>query len=184
MESDVRENIKNSALQLFNEPGYDATGIRELSAQAGCSLPMMYYYFESKEKLLHEIAVKDFVSLVDDIFAQAVKKNNLMDFALCFIGSMDSLKRREKLTMRLGLLLHMGVPSGMEDTRKVLVQHRYQKEQELKELLFDIWGTSRFLEEKTRMLYRLIYSALISMFLTNRPVSLKRVADDIEYLIR
>ena len=84
MESDVRENIKNSALQLFNEPGYDATGIRELSAQAGCSLPMMYYYFESKEKLLHEIAVKDFVSLVDDIFAQAVKKNNLMDFALCF----------------------------------------------------------------------------------------------------
>ena len=53
--ANIKENIKASALELFNSPGYEATSIRDLSAKAKCSLPMMYYYYESKEKLLHEI---------------------------------------------------------------------------------------------------------------------------------
>ena len=55
MGNEIKNNIKLAAINLFVNNGYDATSIRDLAKAANCSLPMLYYYYESKSNLLFEI---------------------------------------------------------------------------------------------------------------------------------
>lgn len=48
----TREQILNTALALFATKGYQATTLRDIAAEAGCSLGLTYRYFARKEDLV------------------------------------------------------------------------------------------------------------------------------------
>jgi AcrR family transcriptional regulator len=48
----TREKILNTALALFAEKGYNNATMRDIAAQAECSLGLAYRYFDSKEALV------------------------------------------------------------------------------------------------------------------------------------
>ncbi len=50
-----RENILETALELFTRKGYASTSISQIATEAGVSKGLIYNYFESKESLLHAI---------------------------------------------------------------------------------------------------------------------------------
>jgi AcrR family transcriptional regulator len=54
----AREQIFESALALFREKGYDSTTMREVAAGAGVAVGATYYYFKSKEEIVHEYYVR------------------------------------------------------------------------------------------------------------------------------
>jgi AcrR family transcriptional regulator len=47
----LRGRILEIAIQLFATKGFAATSMREVVAEAGCTKPALYYYFESKAGL-------------------------------------------------------------------------------------------------------------------------------------
>ncbi len=51
--AETRERIFASALELFRERGFDETTMRDIAAAAGMSLGAAYYYFDSKEAIVH-----------------------------------------------------------------------------------------------------------------------------------
>ncbi|MDR1653742.1 MAG: TetR/AcrR family transcriptional regulator, partial [Prevotellaceae bacterium] len=53
--NEKRQLIKQTALSLFADKGYDATSISEIAKKAGISKGLMYNYFTSKEELLQII---------------------------------------------------------------------------------------------------------------------------------
>jgi len=53
------------ATEVFYEKGYDGASMRDLARQSGMSLSGLYYYFESKEKLLYLIQKETFTTLVE-----------------------------------------------------------------------------------------------------------------------
>lgn len=52
------------ATDVFYEKGYEGASMRDLSRASGMSLAGMYYYFESKEKLLYLIQKHTFSTIV------------------------------------------------------------------------------------------------------------------------
>lgn len=56
--SDVRGRLRQAAIDLFSERGFDATSVREIVLRAGVSKPTLYYYYDSKEALGREILVE------------------------------------------------------------------------------------------------------------------------------
>lgn len=54
-ESEKLQHILLHAAQIFAEQGYEGASIREISRATGVSLSGLYYYFESKQKLLYLI---------------------------------------------------------------------------------------------------------------------------------
>jgi AcrR family transcriptional regulator len=48
----LREHIINTAIELFREYGYHATGVDRIVNEAGVSKKTLYTYFRSKEELL------------------------------------------------------------------------------------------------------------------------------------
>ena len=50
-----RNQLIDTALQVFAKKGFDKTSVRELAAAAGVAQGLMYHYFKSKDKLLEAV---------------------------------------------------------------------------------------------------------------------------------
>ena len=55
------------ATDVFCEKGYEGASMRDLSRASGMSLAGMYYYFESKERLLYLIQKHTFSTIVENL---------------------------------------------------------------------------------------------------------------------
>jgi len=51
----TRRRILDTALSLFASRGYEETTMRDIAAEAGCSLGLAYRYFASKEEMVLEL---------------------------------------------------------------------------------------------------------------------------------
>jgi AcrR family transcriptional regulator len=63
-ERKLRLILRHAAL-VFSEKGYEGASIRDISRSSGISLSGLYYYFESKQKLLYLIQSYTFKSIVE-----------------------------------------------------------------------------------------------------------------------
>lgn len=54
--ADRRRDILRAAAALFEEKGYEATRVTDIAARAGVAKGLVFWYFGSKEGLLHELA--------------------------------------------------------------------------------------------------------------------------------
>ncbi len=58
------------ATEIFADKGYEGASMRDLSRLSGTSLAGLYYYFDSKEKLLYFIQHHTFTTLIDRVREQ------------------------------------------------------------------------------------------------------------------
>ena len=56
--------ILTHATEVFCKKGYEGASMRDLSRESGMSLAGLYYYFESKERLLYLIQKHTFTTIV------------------------------------------------------------------------------------------------------------------------
>ena len=56
--------ILSHATEVFCKKGYEGASMRDLSRESGMSLAGLYYYFESKERLLYLIQKHTFTTIV------------------------------------------------------------------------------------------------------------------------
>ena len=58
------QKIVRAAARVFYEKGYEGASIRDISRASGVSLAGLYYYFESKQKLLYLIQIYTFKTVL------------------------------------------------------------------------------------------------------------------------
>jgi TetR/AcrR family transcriptional regulator, cholesterol catabolism regulator len=58
------QRILHQAAQVFSEKGYEGASIRDISRSSGISLAGLYYYIESKQKLLYLIQLYTFQTVL------------------------------------------------------------------------------------------------------------------------
>jgi AcrR family transcriptional regulator len=67
---DTRSRLRELALRLFAEQGYEKTSLREIAEQLGVTKAALYYYFKSKEDIVRSL-VEDYVADLDALIAWA-----------------------------------------------------------------------------------------------------------------
>jgi AcrR family transcriptional regulator len=65
---DTRSRLRELALQLFAEQGYEKTSLREIAERLGVTKAALYYYFKSKEDIVRSL-VEDYVAEIDELIA-------------------------------------------------------------------------------------------------------------------
>src|SRR4030081_2259617 len=63
------EHILDHATEVFCRKGYEGASMRDLSRATGMSLAGLYYYFESKERLLFLIQKHTFTTILEKLKA-------------------------------------------------------------------------------------------------------------------
>jgi AcrR family transcriptional regulator len=79
--------ILEHATNVFYEKGYDAASMRDLSRVSGMSLAGLYYYFESKERLLYLIQKHTFETVLRLLKDQLELLNDPEERIRVFIGN-------------------------------------------------------------------------------------------------
>ncbi len=67
---DTRSRLRELALQLFAEQGYEKTSLREIAERLGVTKAALYYYFKSKEDIVRSL-VEDYMAEIDGLIAWA-----------------------------------------------------------------------------------------------------------------
>jgi AcrR family transcriptional regulator len=63
---DTRARLRQLALVLFAEQGYEKTSLREIAERLGVTKAALYYYFRSKEDIVRSL-VEDYVADLDKL---------------------------------------------------------------------------------------------------------------------
>jgi AcrR family transcriptional regulator len=67
---DTRSRLRELALELFAEQGYEKTSLREIAERLGVTKAALYYYFKSKEDIVRSL-VEDYYTQLDELIAWA-----------------------------------------------------------------------------------------------------------------
>jgi AcrR family transcriptional regulator len=60
---DTRERIKQVALELFTDQGYEQTSLREIAERLGVTKAALYYHFKSKEEIVGAFVEERFATM-------------------------------------------------------------------------------------------------------------------------
>ncbi len=71
-----REQVLAVAVQVFNEHGYDATSVADLSAKLGLTKSALYHHFASKSEIL-ELALTDALDALEAVVDDATARHPL-----------------------------------------------------------------------------------------------------------
>jgi len=116
--TDLKERIKETAVDHFNKNGYYGTTIRNIANDVNCSLPMIYYYYKNKKELFDEIIKKDFFDILNKQASQ-VEPGNIVDLYTQFIYGLNDLSDYDKQVYRLGIKVYLSF-DGDEELKKVM----------------------------------------------------------------
>jgi AcrR family transcriptional regulator len=118
MESDLKAKIKEVAVDHFNQDGYHGATIRNIARDVGCSLPMVYYYYNSKKELFHEIIKKDYFEILNRQSKQ-VRQSDIIEFYTQYVYALNHLDSYEKKVYRLGIKVALSY-DGDEELAEVI----------------------------------------------------------------
>jgi len=71
-----REQVLAVAVKVFNEQGYDATSVADLSSTLGLTKSALYHHFESKSAIL-ELALNDALDALEAVVDDAMSRHPL-----------------------------------------------------------------------------------------------------------
>ncbi|MDR0368629.1 MAG: TetR/AcrR family transcriptional regulator [Bacteroidales bacterium] len=139
-----RQLIKDTALNLFAERGYEATSINEIACAADISKGLMYNYFASKEELLHTIwddLIEEFKRIIDPNNDGEVSDEEAEDF---IDKSFEMLKNRREY-----LKLYYQLSFQPEVTNFLYTKYNKSTGQEYQRLIFEYFiGKLPFLQNE------------------------------------
>lgn len=119
----IRQQIMDSAVELFAEQGYAATSTRQIADAVGVNPAMIHYYFGNKETLLHEAMeqileplaravaemkqkkmapLRDIISLVFDAFSKTPRLPILLTREVFLPGGVMQKHFMDHFAPRLG----------------------------------------------------------------------------------
>src|SRR5215467_4765877 len=82
-DSDTRGRILTAAAALFGERGYASTSLRAIAGAVGMTPPALYWYFPSKQAILHALlhrALFDFLDAVEGDVVGPAPEDRLRQF--------------------------------------------------------------------------------------------------------
>jgi len=131
VDKDLKERIKEAAVEHFNRNGYHGTTIRNIANDVNCSLPMIYYYYKSKKELFDEIIKKDFFNLIKRQVS-LLNMNNVIDFYTKFVYDLNALSSYDKQVYRLGIKVYLSFDGDeelmgiMDEWEKTILPRHYK----------------------------------------------------------
>ncbi len=115
---DLKIRIKQAAVDQFDRDGYHGTTIRNIAKAVDCSLPMVYYYYQSKQELFHEIIKQDYFDLLKRHAGQ-IKTDSILDFYTEYVYQLHFLSDFDKKVYRLGVKVYLSF-DGDNDLQEIM----------------------------------------------------------------
>ncbi len=128
------EDVREVALTLFAERGYNGTSMSDIAAGLGVRVPTLYSHIRSKQDLLAEIAIETTGAVLAD-FDRAV--SGIKDPRERLRRAVAAYALRHATHRRQALVVNRDIFSLEEPTRSGVLASRRQHEHSVRQLIVD-----------------------------------------------
>ena len=173
----MKEQIRTAALEVFDEKGYHKTGIRDIAARAGCSLPTLYYYYGNKAQMYTEIVCQSYEGLVTGIIDQTPEELSLRELWFFNVMQRRMLGDNERRVFRLALKAMLGLDNPGEAAERLLTFDRECRQKDRARVISET-GNPDF----ARLVLRVTDQMLQSAIWGNDGISAKAIRRELDIL--
>lgn len=172
-----RADIIRAGVQLFNEQGYDATSVSDLTGRLGLSKAALYHHVDSKEQIL-QIALEDALGGLDQALSDALRQPTASGRLTAIIrGAVLVLTERQP---QVTLLLRL---RGNSDIETAALTRRRRFDRTVTDLVRAAQTEGLVRKDldagiATRLIFGMINS-LVEWYRTDGAVEPGRLADDV-----
>jgi len=134
-----KESIKRVAIDQFGKKGFHGTSVREIAKEADCSIPMVYYYYNSKKELFDEIVYNEFIRLIERLNSEVERGSSLQEVYCNAIRQRKELGGYDRSVYRLAIKVWLGYEEGQEVRNKLIEweRERYERNRNILSRYFE-----------------------------------------------
>lgn len=178
----IKDTIKRKAIELFSNKGFHGTSIRDIAKAANCSIPMIYYYYDSKNKLLEEVVYNEFASLIDKLNSQIQKGMPLEDIYFMAIKQRKELNDYDKAVYKLAIKIWLRFEGSTEIRGKFIVwrKERYERN---KKILSKVCRDKAKLDTFTSIIIGIFENITERIILLNEDIPDEKIRKEIKFII-
>lgn len=180
---EIRLRILREAIDLFSKKSYHGTSMRQIATAASCSLPMLYYYYDNKERLYHAIAYESFTALIERLNETVERGRTLAGTYANAIIQRKMLSEEDHAIYRLALKTWLGF-DGDSETRSALMAWEKEREQRTHQLFQRAYGDMPDLALFARTLVRVVEHMIERIILPGEEIPDTEIEREIELIVR
>ncbi len=177
--SSLKDSIKEVSVRLFSEKGFHATTIREIAKESECSLPMLYYYYKSKEELFYEVAYREYVSLTGRLFETLDTNGMIQDVCFDAIRQRKELSVYDKAAFKLSMKTWLGLNGNLE-VSKALNDYVEEQMKKIKVFITGYYGNTEEGRTRCGIILRVIENMIEKIILFDEDIPEEVIKRELE----
>lgn len=170
----MKDKIAYHSRRLFDEHGYHGAALRDVCKLAGCKMPTIYYYYESKEKLFDEVVRVAFEEMVAGLWTQLPEDVSYKDYCIAMVIQKKNLSEEERIIYRLAMKTWLGF-DGCEESRCRLMDWAQNTYEQCWKKCADIVSSKHW----AKFISRSITSLIQLIILTGEDISDDEIREEI-----
>ena len=181
-ESGIKERILKESVKLFSEKGYHGASMRDIAAAAGCSLPMLYYYYKNKDELFYAVAYSEFVLLTERLNREIELGGGIQEIYIQALKQRKSLSSYDRAVYKLSLKVWMGF-DGDTKARRDLIEWENGRVERTRRILARHIADPRKLDVSASLLTRVLENMMEKILLMDADIPDDAIRSEIESLM-
>ena len=180
--ANIREAIKEKAVEIFSEKGFHGTSIRDIARAAECSLPMLYYYYNNKNDLFEEVAYHEFTKLIERLNSSITLGVPLGDIYSQAIKQRMALNAYDKGVYKLSLKVWLGF-DGSKEVREKLMKWENERLERTKKILSKVCSDPEILPVFSSIMVRIMENMIEKIILLDETISDDEIRKEFDFMM-
>lgn len=180
--TDLKQRIKEKAVELFSEKGFHGASIREIAKAANCSLPMLYYYYNNKNDLFEEVAYNEFTRLIERLNSSVSLGVPLADIYFQAVKQRKELNPYDKSVMKLSMKVWLGF-DGSKEVREKLVKWENDRPERTMKILAKVCPNQEILPVFSNIMVRIIENMIDRIILLDEDLPDEEIKKEIDFMM-
>jgi len=182
LEMSTKEAIKRVAIEQFGKKGFHGTSVRDIAKEADCSIPMVYYYYNSKKELFDEIVYKEFIRLIERLNSEVERGSSLQDVYFNAIRQRKDLDGYDRSVYRLAIKVWLGYEEGQEVRHKLIEWERARYDRN-RNILSRYYDDPEKLDAVTEILVGIVQNFVERILLLEEDLPDEKIRRALEHII-
>lgn len=107
-EINAKGRILENAVRIFSEKGFHGTSMRHIASASECSLPTLYYHYNSKVELFEEIVVNQFLRITEKMNSKLDMNARPEEMYFQVLKTRKELKGFDREVFKMALKVWLG----------------------------------------------------------------------------
>jgi AcrR family transcriptional regulator len=178
----IKDTIKVKAAEIFSDKGFHGASIREIAKAAECSLPMLYYYYNSKNALFEEVAYHEFIQLTERLNASVALGGSLSDIYFRAMKQRKDLNPSDKRVYKLSMKVWLGF-DGSKEVREKLMEWENGRQERTRKILSKACSDPEKLPIFSNIMVRIIENITEKIVLLDEDISDEEIRKEIDFMM-